>query len=275
MKTTSARLGRVAFIGGGNMAEALIGGLIRSAVCRPPDICVADVSADRTALLKERFGVDATADNAAAVKGADVVVLAVKPQILPDVVAALAGPLERRSLVLSIAAGVRTAAIEQKLGDGARVVRVMPNTPALVGAGAAAFCGGRWAEEEDLRKADAMISASGIAVRVKEAEMDAVTALSGSGPAYVFYLIEAMLEAARQMGLEAGTAKSLVHATVAGAARLIGETGVSAEELRRRVTSKGGTTAAAIAVLDQGGVAGNLVRAILAARDRSKELSGS
>jgi len=198
----------------------------------------------------------------------------VKPQMMGEILEGFRGSLGKKSLVVSIAAGITTTWIETRLGDGIHVVRVMPNTPALVRAGAAALCGGRWATEEDLCAAETMMCAVGIAVRVQEKDMDAVTALSGSGPAYVFHLMEAMLEAARRAGLDDAVAKKLVYATVAGSAKLAEATGVDPAELRRRVTSKGGTTAAAFEVLERKIVYHAYLEAIAAAHRRARELSG-
>jgi len=262
-------------VGAGNMAEALVGGMIQSGVCRPNQVVVSDVRADRIAYFARQFGVDGVSGNVPAVKGADIVVLAVKPQVLDAVLAEMGGAIEKGALVVSIAAGVPTSRIEGVLGEGARVVRAMPNTPALVRAGAAALCAGRWATEEDLQTAESLLGAVGVAVRVAEDAMDAVTAVSGSGPAYVFYIVEAMLAAAAHLGLPDGVARQLVYATIGGSARLLTETGIEPAELRRRVTSKGGTTAAALAVLDERKVAAVFAEAIRAAHKRAGELSQS
>lgn len=266
---------KVVFIGAGNMAEALVGGLLHSGLTTAHHITVTDVSSERLQQFERQFGVRGAITNAEAARHADVVVLAVKPQVMGTVLDELRGAVPREALVISIAAGVRTEAVERQLGEGVRVVRVMPNTPALVRSGAAALCGGRWATDKDLETAEQMLGAVGVVARVNEAMMDAVTAVSGSGPAYVFYLMEAMLGAAKDLGLEDGVARELIYATVEGAARLIRETKVDAAELRRRVTSRGGTTAAAVEVLESKGVFTAWVEAIRAAARRSKELSGS
>jgi len=263
------------FIGAGNMGEALVRGILKSGLCPPTSIMVTDVWPERIAFFQKTFGVGGSKSNREAVKNADVVVLAVKPQTMSDVLGDLKDAIGQKTLVISIAAGITIARLESQLGDGFRVVRVMPNTPALVQAGAAALCGGRWATEADLQVAERLMGAVGLAVRVKESDIDAVTALSGSGPAYVFYFIEAMLDAARRMNLDERVARQLVYATVGGAAKLITETGVDAAELRQRVTSKGGTTAAAVEVLESRKVADAWVEAVLAAQKRSRELSAS
>ena len=274
MATGSLRVNKVVFIGAGNMAEALVKGMTASGVCGADRIFVTDVRPERLAFFEKEFQVKGFADNAVAVKNADIVVLAVKPQLLGEVLAGLKASLGK-SLLVSIAAGISTAWIESKLADGVRVVRVMPNTPALVRAGAAALCGGRRATEEDLVMAETMMTAVGLCVRVPESSMDAVTALSGSGPAYVFHLMEAMIEAARHAGLDEAVARKLIYATVSGAAKLAEATGTDPAELRRRVTSKGGTTAAALEVLEEKAVYHAYLGAIAAAHRRARELSGS
>ncbi|MBN1270168.1 MAG: pyrroline-5-carboxylate reductase [Kiritimatiellae bacterium] len=268
--------GKLVFLGAGNMAEALVHGIVKGKVCLPADITVTDLRRERLEHFEKTFGVRADSDSAGAAREADLLVLAVKPQSLREVLGEIKGSLDRkRTCVLSIAAGITARVIESELGEGARVVRSMPNTPALVGAGVAAICGGQWAKEEDLLAAEALLGAAGLVVRVAEKDMDAVTAVSGSGPAYVFFLIEAMLEGAKRLGLEETTARSLVLATVAGAARMCSETGEDPAVLRERVTSRGGTTAAALEVLRAKGVFEAWVEAIAAAHARSRELSQS
>ncbi|MBN1671338.1 MAG: pyrroline-5-carboxylate reductase [Kiritimatiellae bacterium] len=265
---------RIVFVGAGNMAEALVRGLVAAQVAPASNIRVSDIRPERLQHFARQYGVAGTADNVDLVRDAGVVVLAVKPQALDPVLETLRGRLPAEAVVVSICAGVRTDRIERLLGGEVRVVRVMPNTPALVGAAASAVCAGRHAAESDLRMTEGLLAAVGCVVRVAEPQMDAVTALSGSGPAYVCFLIEAMLEAASQMDLEPDLARQLAYATVRGTAKLIEETGLSAGELRERVTSKGGTTAAALNVLGESDAHGTWVKAILAARQRSKELSG-
>jgi len=275
MNNSLLKKGNLVFLGAGNMAEALARGILRSGLCPAGRIRVADPLPERLAIFHKEFGVVGTADNKQAVRDAEIVILAVKPQVMGQVLDELKGALTRDALVISIAAGIPTGRYEAALGDGCRVVRVMPNTPALVRCGASAVCGGRRATEADLQSAEAIMKAVGVVVRTKEQDMDAVTAVSGSGPAYVFYLVEAVLEAARRLGLEEAAAKKLFYETVEGVARLIKETGLEAGELRRRVTSKGGTTAAAVEVLENRKVKEALVDAVLAAHRRSRELSQS
>jgi pyrroline-5-carboxylate reductase len=265
--------GNLVFLGAGNMAEALVSGLMACNRWPRDRVVVTDIAPERRTLFVEKFGVHAQADNAAAVAGAAVVVLSVKPQMLADVFASIRAALPADALVLSIAAGITTTKIENALGGKIRVVRAMPNTPALVGCGVAAICGGINAKPADLEIAQDLLSATGEVVRVEEEAMNAVTAVSGSGPAYVFYLMEAMLEAARKMGLSGDVARKLVYTTVKGSAELILRHGLPPEELRARVTSKGGTTAAAIAVKDRREVKGAIIEAMLAAQARAAELS--
>lgn len=267
------KIHKLVFIGAGNMAEALIKGLVGRGVVISTAITATDVRPERLEEMKQAFGIHATADNQAAVANADAIVLAVKPQQMADVLADLKSSLPKTALVISIAAGKRAAMFESALGDGTRVVRVMPNTPALVGAGASAIARGRWATEDDLAMAEELLGAVGLVVRTDESMMDAVTALSGSGPAYVFYLAEAMLEAAKRMGMDANVSKQLTAATIAGAAKLMAESNDPPSVLRERVTSKGGTTAAALGVMNDRKVFDAVVDALLAAAARSKELS--
>jgi pyrroline-5-carboxylate reductase len=262
---------KLTFIGAGNMAEAIVAGIVNQQVVAAGDVCVTDISADRLGHFESRYGVGTSSDNAAAVAESDVIVLSVKPQIFPSVWLEIESALKPDALVVSIMAGIPSKKIAG--GKPIRVVRVMPNTPALVGEGAAGIAAGEFASEADLAVAEKLIGAVGVAVIVKEEEIDAVTALSGSGPAYVFYLLEGMLEAAEQMGLEKGAARELALATVSGAATLMKETGEDADVLRKKVTSKGGTTAAAINVMEEQGVKDAIIAALLAAQARSRELA--
>ncbi len=267
---------KVVVIGGGNMGEALVAGILEKGVCALGDVVVCDVRPERNRYMGERYGVATETDAGAAAPAADVLVLAVKPQDFGELLPRIAGAVDAgRCTVVSIAAGVKTARIERGLGEGVRVVRAMPNLGALAGAGAAAICGGRLADGRDMERAEALLGAVGIVVRVAEEDMDAVTALSGSGPAYVFFLMENMLQAAGRMGLDAGTARVLVLQTVRGAADVCLGSGDDPGDLRGRVTSKGGTTAAAMEVLERRGVAAAFVEAIEAARKRSAELAVS
>lgn len=264
---------RILFIGAGNMAEALVRGLLNAGVCRPEMMRVTDINEERLKHFSGAYGVEGSRDNAAEIANADLAVLAVKPQALRDVLAQIGGEIGEGVLVVSIAAGVSISAIEGALRKGARIIRVMPNFPTLVGRGAAAFARGSRATDADSDTVSALFGCVGIVVEVAEPLLDAITALSGSGPAYVFYLVEAMLRAGAEMGLGSDTARKLTLATIEGSARMLSETGLDPRELTRRVASKGGTTEAALRVLREAGVLDNIVRAILAARDQSRKLS--
>ncbi len=265
----------IVFLGAGNMGEALIQGLLTAKRAAPSQIIATDVRPERLESLAKTFGIRTMDDNVKAVADADIVLLAVKPQQMSAVLAPLKSATSDRRLFISIAAGVTTARIEGELGGKARVVRVMPNTPALVGAGAAALVKGAYATDDDLATAESILGAVGITVRVAERLIDAVTALSGSGPAYVFYVTEAMIKAGVGAGLDEALAKKLAIQTVYGAAKLLAESGEEPESLRRKVTSLGGTTEAALKVMSDRKLAEIFAEAIQAAEQRSRELSGS
>lgn len=262
---------RLTFIGGGNMASALIGGILArgGAVA---DIQVADVMPQACERLHAEFGVAVHESPVAAIAGSECVVLAVKPQQLRAVAIGLAAHVGTR-LVLSIAAGIRTDDLSRWLGGHARIVRAMPNTPALVRAGITAVYALPAVTPAEREAMQQTLSAAGKVLWVaREQLLDAVTAVSGSGPAYAFYLIEAMQDAAMQLGFDADTARLLSVETVLGAARLAEASDASAAVLRERVTSKGGTTERALSVLEARGVKQSLVDAMLAAEARSREL---
>ena len=264
----------IAFIGGGNMARSLIAGL-RARGHDGAALRVADPDRDTQAALAHEFGVVAAADAAQAVAGADAVLLAVKPQVLAQVCADLAGALRAaRPTVISIAAGVRSDQIDAWLGGGRAVVRTMPNTPAQLGAGATGLFANRHCGAADRTLAQSLLAAVGATVWIDdEGLMDAVTAVSGSGPAYVFRLVEALQAAAQAQGLPEAAARTLVLHTVHGAARMALETGEDATALRRRVTSPGGTTAAAMQALDSAAFDAAIAAAVEAATARGRELS--
>ncbi len=261
----------ITFIGAGNMAEAIVAGILDKKVVEPWNVRVTDISEERLKHFDRKYNVKTSSENAVAVVKADVVVLSIKPQIFPEVWPKIEYALDPEALVVSIMAGIPSAKIAA--GKAIRVVRVMPNTPSLVGEGASGIAAGEFATGPDLAVAAELMGAVGTAVIVKEKELDAVTALSGSGPAYVFYLLEGMLEAAEQMGLNKEISRELALATVIGAARLMQETGEDAGVLRQKVTSKGGTTEAAINSLQESGVKDSIVSALLAAQARSMELA--
>jgi pyrroline-5-carboxylate reductase len=263
---------RIAFIGAGNMAGALIEGLIGARTCAPDRMIATDVREEALAELTSRYGIVTTDDNAVAARSADVIVLATKPQVFDALLPELAPHVDGSKLVLSIAAGVPIAVIEAQLAAGVRVVRAMPNTPALVQTGATAIARGTHASEQDVDVAEAVFRSVGIVERVPEELLDAVTGLSGSGPAYVFLLIEALTAAGVRVGLPERTAAALVAQTVLGAAKLLQHAGEPAETLRRKVTSPGGTTAAGIERLEQGGFRDLVAEAVSRATARGAEL---
>ncbi|HEV2332005.1 MAG TPA: pyrroline-5-carboxylate reductase [Gammaproteobacteria bacterium] len=264
----------LAFIGGGNMARSLIGGLVQKG-CDPRRIRVADPSVEQLKLISARFPVEAVNDNLKAAAGADVLVFAVKPQVLKATAEGLADEVRRsRPLVISIAAGVTEPDLKAWLGGEAAIVRVMPNTPALLGAGAAALWANPAVSAAQKAIAQAMLEAVGIALWIEdESLMDAVTALSGSGPAYFFLLMELMEAAALELGLPPAAARQLTLQTAFGAARMALESGEPPAALRRQVTSPNGTTAAAIGAFEAAGLGDIVTRALTAARDRGRQLS--
>ena len=262
----------IAFIGAGNMAEALIRGLLVNQVLPPLQVIATDVRADRLAALQKQFGIRVELENARAAREADIIVLAVKPQQMSAVLTTLSPP--PTSLIISIAAGITTTRIERELTGPMRVIRVMPNTPALVGAGAAAMCNGRLSRPEDSLAAQTLLQAVGMVVTVDEAQLDAVTALSGSGPAYIFLVTEALIQAGVHEGLPPSIARQLAIQTVFGAALLLRESSEEAAELRRKVTSPGGTTEAALRVMLAYKLPEIIQEAVGAAVRRSQELSG-
>ncbi|MBI2710472.1 MAG: pyrroline-5-carboxylate reductase [Actinobacteria bacterium] len=263
---------RLVLVGGGRMGEALVGGLLSSGWASPDGLAVVEVAAERREALASRFpGVLVTSgiEGAGPVGGA---VVAVKPADVPDACTALR--LAAPGRVLSIAAGVPTARLEAALGSGPAVVRAMPNTAALVGAGAAAIAAGASAGEDDLAWAESILGAVGTVVRVPERLLDAVTGLSGSGPAYVFLVAEALIEAGVLAGLSRPTSAALATQTILGAARMLTESGDAPEVLRGGVTSPGGTTAAGLRELERAGVRSAFLDAVMAATERSRQLGG-
>ncbi len=265
---------RIAFIGGGNMAASLIGGL-RAQGIPASAICASDPGADRRTELHDIHGIEAFADNAQAIAGAEVVVLAVKPQVMQAVCRDLASSLQADQLIVSIAAGVTCASLQQWLGDSPRaIVRCMPNTPALLRQGVSGLFANAAVSAKQKEQAEQLLSAVGLALWLdREALIDAVTAVSGSGPAYFFLLIEAMTAAGEHLGLPHDTAAQLTLQTALGAARMACESDVDAAELRRRVTSPNGTTEAAIKAFQGGGFEALVQQAMDAAARRSAELA--
>ena len=261
------------FLGAGNMAEAILRGTVGRGALRSNSAWACDVLADKLQTFADELGIQTTDRPADLFDAAGSIVLAVKPQDLPAALDSIADRVTPDHLLISIAAGMPLSKIAQHLPEATRLVRVMPNTPALVGTGAAAVAAGTHATDRDRYAALALFGAVGVACEVDEAAMDAVTALSGSGPAYVFRFMEILKEAGIEMGLEPAIAQKLTLQTFLGAARLAVESGEEPAELRRRVTSKGGTTAAALAIFEANDLAGVFRSGVLAARDRSIELA--
>jgi len=263
---------QLAFIGGGNMAEALLRGILAANRMQAAEILATDVRDERLAYLQATYGIGVSSDNAAAARQADTVLLAVKPQVMDRVLADLKGAVAESQLLVSIVAGIATATIAAHFPHPVRVVRVMPNTPAIVLEGMSALTGGRYATPQDLETARRLFEAVGKVVVVDESLMDAVTGLSGSGPAYVFLIIEALADAGVKVGLPRDVSLALAAQTVRGSARLVLETGKHPGELKDMVTSPGGTTIAGLHALEQGAVRAALIAAVEAATRRSQEL---
>jgi pyrroline-5-carboxylate reductase len=264
---------KIAFIGGGNMAEAIMRGLLREDV--GVGICVAEINPKRRDELTALFpNVRVVADAAEAAQWGEVVILAIKPQQSEAVLDLIEPTVTPQKLVVSIMAGVPSAKIESNLAPGCRVIRAMPNTPALIGAGATAVCSGRKASSDDLDLARQIFSLIGVAVVVDEKLMDAVTGLSGSGPAYVFTFIEALSDAGVKNGLPRDVASQLAAQTVLGAARMVTETGEHPALLKEKVTSPGGTTIAGLHALETGCFRGVVMNAVETACLKSKDLAG-
>ena len=269
-------MGTIGFVGSGNMAEALIKGIITAGVCKPENIFISDIRPERLKRLVRKYKVKPAKNNSELASKADIVVLSVKPQNMTEAMESIKDAVSSKKLVISIAAGVKTSRIADVLGNVA-IIRAMPNTPALIGEGASALFANTKAKPM-LKKAKAIFSAAGQTVVVDDEEMiDAVTAVSGSGPAYYFLLMEEMIKAAGKLALPDDVAKDLVLQTAKGAALLAIEAdsrGESPAQLRQKVTSPGGTTEAALKVLAKGKFGPLIEAAIRKARDRSRELSG-
>ena len=263
----------IVFLGAGNMAEALIKGMVGSGLVLPSCITATDTRPERLAYLRRKLRIKTLRDNRTAVGNADIIFLAVKPQQMESVLSETGASLRPSQIVISIAAGITSGYIERFLPKGTPVIRSMPNTPALLGAGAIALAAGKCATRAHIALSKILFSVSGAVVELPEAQINAVTALSGSGPAYVFYLAEAMTKAGVALGLPDDIAALLARQTVFGAGKMLGELSTPTAELRRNVTSPGGTTAAAIEVLEKNKFADTLCRAIGRAEKRARELA--
>jgi pyrroline-5-carboxylate reductase len=262
----------IGFIGAGNMAEALIRGLVRGGHVAADRVVASAPRRERLDELKREYGIDVTTNNRDVVQRCGFIVLSVKPQILDKVLREIGDQIKPGTLVVSIAAGVDTATLEESLADGVRVVRAMPNTPALVGAGATAIAAGKHASEADLAAARALFDAVGITVELEESHLDAVTGLSGSGPAYIFLILEALADAGVKVGLSRRNAQRLAAQTVMGSAKLLLETDEHPGRLKDMVTSPGGTAIAGLHPLVEGGLRTTLINAVETATKRAREL---
>ncbi len=262
------------FIGGGQMAEALIKGILSKDLLQPDQIMASDPSGLRRNHLKETYAIKTTSENREVIQTSEAIVLAIKPQIMAIVLEDIGPYIEKSHLIISIAAGITLHFLENGLPEGTRIVRVMPNTPALVQAGAAALCGGAGIHDGDLDIVRQILEAVGKAVTVSEDLMDAVTGLSGSGPAYVFTFMEGLIDAGVREGLPRTVAQELVSQTILGAALMCQNTGKQPAELTSMVTSPGGTTIAGLYALERGAFRGVLMDAVRAATERSRELGG-
>jgi pyrroline-5-carboxylate reductase len=264
---------KIAILGAGQIGEALVSGLLSSGWRSAAELSASTRREERAEELRERHGIAVTLSNAEAARGAALVVIAVKPQDIETLLGEIGPLIQPEQTVLSIAAAIPTAAIERHLGSGVPVVRAMPNTPAVVHEGMAAICAGSHAGEEHLTLAEEALRHVGAVVRVSEPYMDAVTAVSGSGPAYFALLAEAMIEAGILLGLSREISTQLVVQTMLGTAKQLRDLKMHPVELREMVTSPGGTTIAAIRELEQAGVRAAFLNAIQAAMDRSRELA--
>ncbi|HEX6160379.1 MAG TPA: pyrroline-5-carboxylate reductase [Thermoanaerobaculia bacterium] len=260
----------IGFLGAGNMAEAMLRGLLRG-MFTPEQISASGPREERMRELRDAYGINATTDNKVPAS-ADIVILSVKPQILRRALDEVADTISPDALVISIAAGVPVGAISARLKSGTRVVRAMPNTPALVDAAATAIAGGEHARESDLEEARRIFDAIGLTVILEESQLDAVTGLSGSGPAYVFLILEALSDAGVKVGLSRRTAQLLAAQTLLGSAKLLLETNEHPGRLKDMVTSPGGTAITGLHTLENGGVRTTLMNAVEAATRRSREL---
>ncbi|KPA14750.1 pyrroline-5-carboxylate reductase [Candidatus Magnetomorum sp. HK-1] len=272
---------RIGFIGAGNMAEAFISGLIDK-IIPASQIQVSDIDKNRLNLIHDKYGVHSISNNNELFQNNDIIILSVKPQVMKTILTEIKpSQLQSPKLIISIAAGIAIKTIEQYLYDHLDtsaqkllpVIRVMPNTPALVQMGMSAFCGNQFATEKDINTVIDILSAMGKVIAVSEDQMDGITAISGSGPAYIFYFIESMIQAAENLGFSEDASRLLVLQTAEGALQLLKQPGANPVTLREQVTSKGGTTEAAIRVMTEHQVKKTIIDAIKNAENRAKELS--
>ncbi|NMA52251.1 MAG: pyrroline-5-carboxylate reductase [Peptococcaceae bacterium] len=265
---------KIGFLGGGAMAEALITALLQSGLTEPRAIFVSNIRLARKEYLKQKFGVN-LADNAAVASEADIVILAVKPQVIPSVLTDIAPYVRNDMTIISIAAGKTSGFIESFFDVQVPVVRVMPNTPCLVGEGASALSPGKFCGQENMDQALAIFSAAGKAVVVDESLMDCVTGLSGSAPAYMYLIMEGLIDGAVRLGMPRDAARLLTAQTMLGAAKMVLETGEHPAKLKDMVTTPGGTTSAGLYKLEEGALRATLMKAVAEATARSSQLANS
>jgi pyrroline-5-carboxylate reductase len=263
---------QVGFLGSGNMGEALIHGLLHGHVCRPEQIVCSDVRPERLKTIRDKYGIRSTSHNTDVVKQAEIVILAVKPQIMKEVLEEVGKHLDLSKLVISIAAGVPLSAIETLVKKDLKLIRVMPNICVSVREGVSAIAGGKHASKDDLLTAKAIFDSVGKSLFIEESLLDAVTGLSGSGPAYIFLIIDALADAGVKVGLSRSDSLVLASQTVLGAARMLMETGEHPGKLKDMVTSPGGTAIAGLHTLEGGGLRTTLINAVEVATARSKAL---
>lgn len=263
---------KIGVLGAGKMGPAILRGVIRAGLVEKKQVMAGEPRDEARELLARELEIKVTSDNREVCAFADLIILAVKPQIVPTVLDEVSDKVGKNKIIVSIAAGFPTSRIEARLQPGARVIRVMPNTPCIVGAAASAYAPGEHASQEDLERVGVILGSVGLAVPVEERHLDAVTGLSGSGPAYVFLFMESLVEGGVQAGLSKEVALQLALQTVHGAAKLARESGKPLGQLRDEVTSPGGTTLAGLQALEKGNFRGTVIDAVLRATQRSKEL---
>ncbi len=263
---------KIAFLGAGNMAEALVAGIVKAKLSEPEFVLATDITPARLEILKDRYQIQVGVKNLDAVLWADIIVLCVKPQVMNDVLTEIQSSLSEKQLVISVAAGVSINRMQDKIGQTIPLVRAMPNTPAVIQEGVTALAGCSGLSLEQLSVAQTLFESVGRVVVVDEALMDAVTGLSGSGPAYVYLAIEALIDGGVRVGLPRNIAHVLAVQTVLGAAKMVRETNEHPAVLKDRVTSPGGTTIAGLQRLEEGGLRATLIDAVEAATNRSREL---
>lgn len=263
---------RLVFVGGGNMAEAMLKGCLSADVCKARQVVVTDIKAERLKTIEAKYKVKTSLKNVNPVSAADIVLLAVKPQNIEEVLQELSSVIDKNKLIVSIAAGISIKQLQKKVDW--KIVRVMPNTPALIGAGITAMCYNANVKNEDKKVVQNIFAAVGSVVEVEESDINAITALSGSGPAFIYRIADILIKAGVKIGLSPNIAKKLTLQTLVGAAKMIEQTGEDPETLIRKVASPGGTTEAGLKVLDSSKIKEELTSTIIAAKKRADELTG-